>query len=229
MDAGRAYRRVVLASDYDVLAAENERLRAQVAERDAAIEGWFGTAVRNGMEVDRLNARIAELNEVAEHCAGVEQERDALAAEVEALRTCAALAEPVAGGVVDPDQLAQIIREIDGNHSLGAGALAEAIFEKLAALNGDEVYGQRERLRAQIAERDALRRAKMDDVMQRAAGCLPEGYELRIELERGAGWCELYRPDGSQHDQEFEGDTLAEQVNEAIDAAMAQEKSNGTT
>ncbi|WP_443190965.1 hypothetical protein [Pseudomonas indica] len=51
----------VASEDYDAMAAENERLRAQVAERDAAIEEWSGTAVQNGMEVDRLNARIAEL------------------------------------------------------------------------------------------------------------------------------------------------------------------------
>ncbi|MDV5862042.1 hypothetical protein QM298_14255 [Pseudomonas mendocina] len=31
-------------------------LRAQINERDAAIEEWSGTAVQNGMEVDRLNA-----------------------------------------------------------------------------------------------------------------------------------------------------------------------------
>lgn len=33
----------------------------------------------------------------------------------------------------DVDQLAQIIRQVDGNHSLGAGALAEKIFELLNA------------------------------------------------------------------------------------------------
>lgn len=34
-------------------------LRAQIAERDAAIEEWSGTAVQNGMEVDRLTAVIS--------------------------------------------------------------------------------------------------------------------------------------------------------------------------
>jgi uncharacterized protein YukE len=33
--------------------------------------------------------------------------------------------------VTDVDALAQIIREVDGDHSLGAGALAEAIIEKI--------------------------------------------------------------------------------------------------
>jgi hypothetical protein len=34
--------------------------------------------------------------------------------------------------IPDVDQLAQIIREVDGSNSLGAGALAEAILSKLA-------------------------------------------------------------------------------------------------
>jgi hypothetical protein len=52
----------------------------------------------------------------------------------EALLTAApAPAEPVAPRVPDVDALAQIIREVDGDHSLGAGALAEAIIEKITA------------------------------------------------------------------------------------------------
>lgn len=35
---------------------------------------------------------------------------------------------------VGVDELAQVIREVDGNHSLGAGALAEAILEKFPTL-----------------------------------------------------------------------------------------------
>lgn len=34
------------------------------------------------------------------------------------------------------DQLSNIIRQVDGNHSLGAGALAEKIIEAVAKLNG---------------------------------------------------------------------------------------------
>ena len=39
--------------------AEQERLREQLAQRDAAIEEWSGTAVQNGMECDRLNEKLA--------------------------------------------------------------------------------------------------------------------------------------------------------------------------
>lgn len=34
---------------------------------------------------------------------------------------------------IDVDYLAQIIRQVDGNHDLGAGALAEAILDRLPA------------------------------------------------------------------------------------------------
>ena len=36
----------------------------------------------------------------------------------------------------DVDELAQIIRKVDGSHALGAGSLAEAILEEVARLNG---------------------------------------------------------------------------------------------
>lgn len=36
----------------------------------------------------------------------------------------------------DVDELAQIIRKVDGSHNLGAGSLAEAIIEEVARMNG---------------------------------------------------------------------------------------------
>ena len=44
----------------------------------------------------------------------------------------------VAVAVVNPDvdELAQIIRKVDGSHTLGAGSLAEAILEEVARLSG---------------------------------------------------------------------------------------------
>lgn len=44
----------------------------------------------------------------------------------------------VAVAVVKPDvdELAQIIRKVDGSHTLGTGSLAEAILDDVARLNG---------------------------------------------------------------------------------------------
>lgn len=43
--------------------------------------------------------------------------------------------EPVAVVMPDVDELAQIIRKVDGSHTLGAGSLAEAIIEEVSRLN----------------------------------------------------------------------------------------------
>lgn len=42
------------------------------------------------------------------------------------------------------DELAQVIRQVDGNHTLGAGALAEAILEKLPHIAARQPVGQYE-------------------------------------------------------------------------------------
>jgi hypothetical protein len=44
-----------------------------------------------------------------------------------------------------------------------------------------------------------------EEAMQAAAATLPAAYDLRIYLERGAGWVELYDPDGKS--VEFDEDT----------------------
>jgi hypothetical protein len=44
-----------------------------------------------------------------------------------------------------------------------------------------------------------------EEAMQAAAATLPAAYDLRIYLERGAGWVELYDPDGKP--VEFDEDT----------------------
>ena len=46
-----------LAVDWQAAVAERDTLRQKIAERDAAIEEWSGTAVQNGMECDRLAAQ----------------------------------------------------------------------------------------------------------------------------------------------------------------------------
>lgn len=48
----------------------------------------------------------------------------------------ATVAATVAVVMPDVDELAQIIRKVDGSHTLGAGSLAEAIIEEVSRLNG---------------------------------------------------------------------------------------------
>ncbi|WP_439448678.1 hypothetical protein [Stenotrophomonas sp. ATs4] len=56
-------------------------------------------------------------------------------------------AQPSPGGqgLITVDDLAQVIRQVDGNHSLGAGALAEEIIDKLPRLAARQPGGQEAR------------------------------------------------------------------------------------
>jgi hypothetical protein len=57
--------------------------------------------------------------------------------------------------------------------------------------------------------------------IQRAAGELPEGWDLHIEIEAGAGIVRLYPPDSDACLDDFGGgDTFAEEINAAIDYAI---------
>ena len=71
--------------------------------------------------------------------------------------------------------------------------------------------------------RDQLREQREDyavgAALQRAAGELPEGFEICVEVERGAGTVRLYGPEGDEI-KGIEGDGLADEINEAIDTAM---------
>ncbi|QYG01829.1 hypothetical protein [Massilia sp. NP310] len=53
----------------------------------------------------------------------------------------------------------------------------------------------------------------------RACGELPEGYEVRIELENGCGMAVWYDAEGERHVIDGEG-YLSDDVNEAVDAAI---------
>ncbi|HAQ86552.1 MAG TPA: hypothetical protein DCR78_08930 [Pseudomonas sp.] len=56
---------------------------------------------------------------------------------------------------------------------------------------------------ALLAERDALqgaldRQVPLHEALQRAAGELPKGWEIRLCVEHHAGWVELIGPDGTE-------------------------------
>ena len=59
------------------------------------------------------------------------------------------------------------------------------------------------RIEALLAERDALqgaldRQVPLHEALQRAAGELPKGWEIRLCVEHHAGWVELIGPDGTE-------------------------------
>ena len=76
------------------------------------------------------------------------------------------------------------------------------------------------------AERDAaVKEAGLMRAVNRAANELPNEYELTISVERGAAWVCLYEyKSNSSMDIDGADKTLAEQVDEAIDAARSAEQ-----
>ena len=85
---------------------------------------------------------------------------------------------------------------------------------------------------APAAQGDALDQGVREELsigkaINRAARDLPEGWEIRIDLERGAGVVHLTDPDGNETMSEG-GELFSDQINAAIDAARgAQGESNG--
>lgn len=110
-------------------------------------------------------------------------------------------------------------------HRLAALSAVTAERDRLQAALDDPGYQPKHsrRLIAQLrAEAKAIRQdAALGSAIQRACKDLPEGFILTVWLEKSAGTLELCLPDTDAVLDDFSGDTFAEQINEAIDAAMA--------
>jgi hypothetical protein len=72
---------------------------------------------------------------------------------------------------------------------------------------------------AQDARRD--RQRELGAAIEYACEALPQFYGIRLELERDAGTAFLSDPDGDSMGHEFNGDTLGEQINNAVNTAIA--------
>lgn len=59
------------------------------------------------------------------------------------------------------------------------------------------------------------------DPIQRACGELPEGWEIRMCMENGAGWIDIYDPAGEKLEFDSDADHFDWCIHEAIDAARA--------
>lgn len=70
--------------------------------------------------------------------------------------------------------------------------------------------------------REEQRWLEIGKAVERACEVLPHGFDLHIELEQGAGTARLYLPDTDASEDDFGGgDTFAEEINAAIDRALA--------
>jgi hypothetical protein len=78
-------------------------------------------------------------------------------------------------------------------------------------------------LQAQL--KDARAANPGEQAMQAAAATLPAAYDLRIYLERGAGWVELYDPDGKSIDFDEDTDSsMTGRIRNATEAAIEHAK-----
>lgn len=86
---------------------------------------------------------------------------------------------------------------------------------------GYEAY---EQVNAELkAEVEALRKdAELHAQIQRAAGELPVGWEVRVCVEHESGYVELWDQDGCEVDFPNSCESLALTVSDAIDAALGQ-------
>ena len=79
---------------------------------------------------------------------------------------------------------------------------------------------------APAAQGDALDQGVREELsigkaINRAARDLPEGWEIRIDLERHAGVVHLTDPEGNETMIDGSGELFSDQINDAIDAALA--------
>jgi hypothetical protein len=148
--------------------------------------------------------------------------------EIEALlKSRAALSAQQAGGQEAPQSLREAVymalhyymKVQSPNEWEAADAAIAAVRKFDAALSASSAVTNEDAK----DEKDAL-----NDAIQRAAGELPPGHMIRVEVEHGAGWVEWEDDEGyCQHIESDEG-SLAERVIEAIErAALASQGVKG--
>ena len=88
-------------------------------------------------------------------------------------------------------------------------------------LSGKETDAARAERDALAAELKALReKVRLEAQCQRAFGYLPDGWDITISLEKGAGWVDLYRGD-EEVELSCDCGNLASRLEAAIDHAIA--------
>lgn len=148
--------------------------------------------------------------------------------------------------IADHDKLVSklcVCRECGGRGEIHTGDWSdegyfqppEPVMAKCGECDGDGVIGNASDLTSLLAENaklkaecEGLRKdAELHAQIQRAAGELPAGWEIRVCVEHEAGYVELWDQDGCEVDFPNSCETLALTVSDAIDHATGKEASNG--
>lgn len=201
---------------------------------------------------EQILALIAENERMSTNCLGVKldvfeivcAERDQLKAENERLSTENSEIESAAITYIEDMQEAQrenarltelftVGMTLDGN--------LRVYGDWQSVRKAQEILAERDQLRAEIAglktgyeayervnaelkaEVGALRKdAELHAQIQRAAGELPIGWEIRVCVEHESGYVELWDQDGCEVDFPNSCESLGLTVSDAIDAALGQ-------
>ena len=109
--------------------------------------------------------------------------------------------------VASPAEMVALLRDLLGVdvRTKDCDSYGVAVCELQEQIDGlvNTIHAQQAERDALLAERDAMkkvldRQVPLHDAIQRAAGDLPEGWEIRLCVEHHAGWVELIGPDGSE-------------------------------
>ena len=114
---------------------------------------------------------------------------------------------------------------LDGRDPSSPGELAHVppnhLLRAQLELSGKETEAARAERDAMAAELKALRKqVQLEAQCQRASGSLPDGWDITISLEKGAGWVDLYRGD-EEVELSCDCGNLASRLEAAIDHAIA--------
>jgi hypothetical protein len=115
------------------------------------------------------------------------------------------------GGIAGRDE-SLVAATTEANHALAMPRIGRAYNRSVEAQG---------RIKELDSENSLLKKnAEVGAAIQRACGELPEGFDIHIELENGAGGVCLYEPNSDVSFDEFDADTFAGQINKAIDHAI---------
>jgi hypothetical protein len=78
----------------------------------------------------------------------------------------------------------------------------------------DEAADEIDRLRAEVATLKAC--DPLNDAVEEACGELPDGWQVIINMERGAGWVDLFDPDGDCIEVQEDETSVSDLVREAV-------------
>jgi hypothetical protein len=128
----------------------------------------------------------------------------------------AALARQAPAPLSQAVPVGQVLRRISTHGPVTSAFIFEA-FHHLEP--GTPLYTEAQ---PQAVTEDARDGERLDAVMNAAAGMLPDGYEVRVCVERHAGWVELLNDEADNVAPTFDGDhTLSEQVVICVQKAIA--------